>query len=148
MSNRFGGWQKKAKTEGNQKVKGARKIEAHGIKFDSKLELFCYDQLTAAGIPFEFQKTYVLQPNMRYPHDKVMVRSIEMRVDFWLPQRNMLIDTKGFQLADNKIKWKMLKFIFLREHVSGSGALCPQIFLPRTQKEVIALVTKIQMNAL
>ena len=35
---------------------GNKKIEVNGVKFDSKLEMYCYDLLTKLNFEFEFQK--------------------------------------------------------------------------------------------
>lgn len=127
----------------NKKVKGARKITKHGITFDSRLELLCWEQLKAAGIEFDFQKKFILQPTFKYNGDTVL--SIRMIVDFYLPKQHIIIDTKGWQTVDNKIKWKMLKYSFATA-VATVVLGTPRIFLPSKQDEVLDLVMKIKHN--
>lgn len=101
-----------------------------GIKFDSKLEMYCYEQLTAAEINFIFQYKYVLQDKFRY--NNVAIRQITLTVDFYLPELNIIIDTKGFQRGDNKLKWKMLK--------AKLQDTSPIIYFPTSQKRVLELI--------
>jgi len=133
MGSRFKGWKSPS---GNNKIKNATKIESEGVKYDSKLELYMADLLRQVNIPFEFQKKFVLQDKFRYNGEAI--REIRMVIDFWLPEHNMLIDTKGFQMADNKIKWKMLK-CKLSEEPSP-----PVIVLPKNKKECQCLVLELK----
>ena len=104
-----------------------------GIKFDSKLEMYCYETLKEAGLYFIFQYKYVLQDKFRYNNESV--RQITLTVDFYLPDLNIIIDTKGYQREDNKLKWKMLK-AKLKEN-------SPVIHFPKSQKSVVALIRNI-----
>lgn len=120
----------------NAKVKNATKIEANGVKFYSKLEKFMYDLLKGAQIDFEFQKEYLLQEKFRYRDEAV--RAITLTVDFWLPTRNMIIDTKGFQTQQGAMRWKMLKSHL--KHIEDSQ---PEIILPKNQKECNLLLNRL-----
>lgn len=42
----------------NKKIRNAEKTEYEGIKFDSRLELFCYLALKEAKIPFELKTQF------------------------------------------------------------------------------------------
>src|SRR6266481_5142670 len=113
---------------GNKKVKNATKIEENGIKFDSRLEKYMYDLLRGAQIDFEFQKTYTLQEKFRYRGEAV--RAITLTVDFWLPTRNMIIDTKGHQTQQGAVRWKILKSVL--KHIEDSQ---PEIIMPKNKEE-------------
>lgn len=120
------------------KIANAQKVNVDGEKFASKLELYMYNLLKALKIPFLFQYEIVLQEGFRY--GGAAVRPIKIIVDFYLPEYDILIDTKGFQLADNKIKFKMLKFKFFLEDRHT------KIFLPKNKQECEALVNRLFEN--
>ena len=42
-------------TTSKGRVKNATPLEVNGIQFKSKLEAYCYEQLTKAGIPFKYE---------------------------------------------------------------------------------------------
>jgi hypothetical protein len=90
---------------------GNKKIELDGVKFDSKLELFCYQQLKSLGIEFEFQRAILLQESFRFKGK--WIRPITMIVDFVIhhDEQKIYIDTKGFATETSKLKYKMLKFL-------------------------------------
>lgn len=119
------------KLSSNRKIKNATKTEVDGINLDSKLEAYMYKLLRDKKINFEMQKVFELQPAFR--HGKDAVRRIDIKVDFFLPDHNLVIDTKGWQLSDNKIKVKMLKYLWVKEGLPYT------IELPSSQKECIAL---------
>jgi hypothetical protein len=93
---------------------GNKKIELDGVKFDSKLELFCYQQFKSLGLEFDFQRTMLLQEGFRFKGK--WIRPITMIVDFVLHHdgQKIYIDTKGFATETSKLKYKMLKF-YVRE---------------------------------
>lgn len=93
---------------------GNKKIEIDGVKFDSKLESFCYQQFKSLGLEFDFQRTILLQEGFRFRGKAI--RPITMIVDFVLKHddQEIYIDTKGFATETSKLKYKMLKF-YLRE---------------------------------
>jgi hypothetical protein len=93
---------------------GNKKIELDGVKFDSKLELFCHQQFKSLGLEFDFQRTILLQEGFRFKGK--WIRPITMIVDFVLHHngQNIYIDTKGFATETSKLKYKMLKF-YVRE---------------------------------
>lgn len=97
---------------------GNKKIELDGVKFDSKLELFCYQQFKSLGLEFDFQRTILLQEGFRFKGK--WIRPITMIVDFVLHHdgQNIYIDTKGFATETSKLKYKMLKF-YVREDSSA-----------------------------
>lgn len=121
----------------NAKIKNATKVtNEQGIKFDSYVERYMYDLLTGAGIHFEFQKTYWLMQNFKYRGETV--RGIKIIMDFWLPTRNIFIDTKGWQTYDGKLKHKMLKSYLT--HIEDNQ---PEILMPATKKDCDLLLNQL-----
>ena len=89
---------------------GNKKIEVNGVKFDSKLEMYCYDLLTKLNFEFEFQKKIILVEDFRY--NKKAIRPITLTVDFIVKHNDIdyYIDIKGFATDVSKIKYKMLRY--------------------------------------
>jgi len=131
--------QAKTKQPGeNKKVMGAVKQTMNGIEFASKLELYAYNQLKATGIKFKFQYTIEIQKVFKYNGETI--RSIKSIVDFYLPEHNMIVDTKGFSTDVSKLKFKFLKFVlFSNPEIMGT----PEIILPKNQNEVDHLVNRL-----
>jgi hypothetical protein len=115
-------------------VKVNKVYNDEGIKFASKLEKYCYEHLIEAEISFIFQYKYVLQDKFRYNGEAI--RQITLSVDFYLPELNVIIDTKGFQREDNKLKWKMLK--------AQLQDTSPVIYFPKSQKAVLEILKSLQ----
>lgn len=122
----------------NQKVRNATKIEENGLKFDSRLEKYLYDLLKGAQIDFEFQKVYILQEKFRYGLEAV--RAITLTVDFFIPSKNMICDTKGWSNDVSPLKYKMLKNLLWAE---CNGLNLPKIEMPRNKSECDLLLNKI-----
>lgn len=122
----------------NAKIMNATKVEVSGVKFDSKLELLMYERLTAANISFEFQKKYTCQPSFKYKGETI--RPISIYVDFYLTDRHVIVDTKGFNTAMSKLKYKLLKFLFFKV---GDE---PEIFMPGTKTEVDFLISRLKYD--
>lgn len=126
----------KKKPMANKKILNATKTIIDGITFDSKLEAFMYGLLKTFKIPFEMKKEFQVQEPFVYNGDKI--RAITIIPDFWLPEYNLLIDTKGNQTPDNKIKIKMLKYFFQTHDTA-----CPKILLPSTKEECQAVINSL-----
>lgn len=119
----------------NKKVRNATKSEVNGVKFDSNLEKYMYGLLQGAGIDFEFQKVYVLQEKFSYRIEAV--RAVTLTVDFYLPTKNMIIDTKGYANDVAPLKYKLLKWhLYLKFQT-------PVIELPSTKKECDLLLSRL-----
>lgn len=126
----------KIKPTANAKIKNATKTIINGISFDSRLEAYLHGLLTAAGIHFEFQKKFELQAKFRYRYENI--RAIAIIFDFYLPERNILIDTKGWQTYDGKMKHKMLKSVLKHLH-----DIQPEILMPKNKKECDLLLNRL-----
>jgi protein associated with RNAse G/E len=98
---------------------GNKKVEVEGIKFDSKLELYCYELLTESGLVFDFQKQITLIDKFRYNGEAV--RAVTIIVDFvvYTDDKIIYIDTKGFATDTSKLKYKMLKH-YLKDDTNTS----------------------------
>jgi len=94
-----------------------------------------YDLLVESGLDFKFQKKYVLQEGFKYRSESV--RPMTLTVDFEVYVSELIIiDTKGFQREDNKLKWKLFKKKMLDKS--------PEIFLPRSRAACRQLVKYLQ----
>jgi len=131
---------RKKLTEGakpNAKIKNATKLVVDGVKFDSRLEYYMYTLLKEAGIEFEFQKTFILQPKFRYRTENV--RAICKIVDFHLESRNIILETKGFANDVSPIKHKMLKFALLNEY-----GISPNVVMVKNKQECVEFIENIK----
>jgi len=99
----------------NKKGKyGNKKEIVDGVKFDSRLEMYCHAELKRVGIEFIFQEKIELIPKFRYNTQNI--RAITMLVDFVVlfGGKRIYVDTKGMPTEVSKIKYKMLRY-HLRE---------------------------------
>lgn len=119
----------------NRKVVNAAKIEQNGVVFDSRLECYMHNLLQMHGIGFLFQKRYTLQEAFKY--NGVTIRAITYTLDFYLPDYDMAIDTKGVATQQGQLRIKMLKRLF------ADLGRTTEIELPRTKAECDALVARI-----
>jgi hypothetical protein len=121
----------------NNYIKGAQERTVNGIKFKSKLELHAYERLKYLEIPFEYQKKIILQPTFKYRNQTI--RALSWTMDFYFPELNVVMDTKGFATNVAKIKMKLAKMYFQK---NGSE---PEFLVPRTkgqvEKELIYLLS-------
>jgi antitoxin component of RelBE/YafQ-DinJ toxin-antitoxin module len=112
-----------------------KKVQKYGLKFDSRLELFFYELLRNSKIPFEFQVPYELQPSFKYQNKTIRAMTLTIDFDLTDVKYNVIVDTKGFQRNDNKLKWKILRLV-LKENFG----IEPHIFLPKNQKECMEVL--------
>lgn len=119
----------------NKKIKNAVKVEEDGIKFDSRLERFMYQQLRDNNIPFEFKNTVELIPKFQF--DGKSVRAMNIIPDFYIPTLNSYVDTKGWspQATDQKIK--LLKYTLSKTNPTA------KLVILKNQKEVLEYITTI-----
>ncbi len=107
---------------------GNKKIELNDLKFDSKLEFFCYGLLTAAGIKFDFQKQITLIDKFTYNGKAIRATTIVVDFVLHLKGRTVYLDTKGLPTPVSILKYKMLKY-----HLKDE--LFTDVVWVRTQKE-------------
>lgn len=123
----------------NAKIKNATKITIDNITFDSKLESYMYTLLRDSGLKFERQKVYLIQEKFRYAGEAI--RPITLKVDFYLPDKDVIIDPKGHQTQQGAMRYKMLKHVFWKRSLDMFTV--PRIFLPKTEKECRELIRQL-----
>lgn len=115
----------------NKKIKNATPIEADGIKFRSKLELYTYKKLKEANIMTEYeQHRYELLPAFVFHGKKI--RAITYLPDF--VGKGFIIECKGFANDAFPLRKKLFEF-WLSVHEPKT-----QYHVVRTQKEVDQLI--------
>ena len=115
----------------NKKIKNATPIEADGIKFRSKLELYTYKKLKEANIVTEYeQHKYELLPAFVFHGKKI--RAMTYLPDF--VGKDFIIECKGFANDAFPLRKKLFEF-WLSVHEPET-----QYHVVRTQKEVDQLV--------
>jgi len=101
-------WKVKDPDTGNKRVRNARKHEAFGQSFDSGLELYMYKLLSDRPYLVERQHRFVLMEGFRNAQGK-WIRPIEWVADFYMPELNAVIDTKGWATEMFTIKYKLFE---------------------------------------
>ena len=115
----------------NKKIKNATPMTYDGIKFRSKLEVYCYKQLKEAGIETDYEgKKYTLLPKFEYNDEKI--RPITFTPDFPATNGSFIIECKGFPNDGFPNKWKMFKALLHKVF----GSYGPRVFVVRNQKQV------------
>lgn len=91
------------------------KNKATGI-FRSQIEKRVSELLSEEGVEYEYEKVvFTLLPSFIY--DKAKIRPITYKPDFMDPTgEKWLIEVKGLETPDFKIKWKMLKHKLQQEN--------------------------------
>jgi len=137
------------------KIRNATSKVYKGIKFRSKLEVFTYKQLEAAGIKSMYEEnTYTLMPGFypvmdsyepskgEYKNNAKKVRAITYTPDFVDPNGKWIIEVKGYANDVFPIKWKLFK-VYLMENDMEDCTL----YLPKNQKQVketVELIKKLE----
>ena len=143
---------KRSRSKG--KIKNATKCVYKGIKFRSKLELFTYKQLEAAGIKSMYEEnTYTLLPGFYlemdsyepskqgYKNNTKKIRAVTYTPDFVDPNNKWIIEVKGYSNDVFPIKWKLFKMYILENEMECT------LFLPKNQKQVketVELIKKLK----
>lgn len=113
----------------NKKVKNANKNEKYGLKFDSNLELFFYEKAIEFDVRIDFKKyKFQLTPSFSLLNNKF--RPMTWQPDFYLPDYNILVDTKGYHTSDFKLKFKIFCYM---QMLNNSDT---QIIFVKNKKEV------------
>lgn len=124
------------KPQDNKKIKSAQKEVKYGLEFDSRLELYMYEQLTAAEIRFKFKPVYILQEGFRYRGE--VVHPITLTTDFELEDYDIIIDPKGFANDTAPLKNKMLKALLFAQGRQ------PRIIFPSSQVKCREIIYRIK----
>lgn len=122
----------------NKKIKNATKQVQDWIKFDSKLELFCYNKLIEYNIPFELKRKFVSVEKFTYMWEKI--REIAHYPDFFLYEHNIILDSKWFKNDIYPIKAKLLKKYFYDNWIEY------KIVTVKNQKEILSFINSLCNN--
>ena len=126
----------KNSTTQNKKVRNATPCEEDGIKFKSKLELFCYRKLKEHNIEAAYEENrYTLLDKFEYNGEKV--RAMTFTPDF--VGETFVIECKGNMNDAFPLRWKLFKY-HLRDIFGLKG---PKLYLPRNQKQVLEVIEEL-----
>ena len=132
---------------------GAVKCEYNGIKFKSKIEMFCYKELEKSGLSFSYENvTIVLLTGFRptvpvykfssktnkLTVDLTVVRPTTYTPDFVViktyPDKTIgrvIIECKGVEMDNWKMKWKIL-----RKQIHSETTNIEALFVVKNQSQV------------
>ena len=123
------------KTKG--RVKNATAVDAYGLHFRSKLELYTYEAFTKAGIPVKYEpKHFTLLPKFTYLEEKI--RPITYLPDFI--GRGFVVECKGLMGDSFPLRFKLFKY-YLKKHRSKY-----KCYLVRNHKQVDEMIEDIIKN--
>ena len=119
------------------RVKNATKVDAYGLHFRSKLELYTYEAFMKAGIPVKYEpKHFVLLPKFEYLGEKL--RPITYLPDFI--GKNFIVECKGLMGDSFPLRYKLFKY-YLKKHRSKM-----KCYLVRNHKQVDEMIQEIIKN--
>ena len=143
----------------NKKVRNATPTSKEGIKFRSRLEAYCYEQLVQAGLEFQYEEyKFTIVDKYTYEHDsyeqliqkgkrgKVLklaspnIRAITYTPDFVSFKHKFVIETKGFANESFPLRWKLFK-----KYLSDNN-IDLKLYVPRNQKQVNEVINLIKNN--
>lgn len=133
---------------------GAVKCEYNGVKFKSKIEMFCYKELEKSKLTFSYENVTIMLiegfkpiiPVYKYSAktlgltlDLTTVRSTTYTPDFVVIKtypgniiKRFVIECKGVEMDNWKMKWKMLR---KQMHVDKSNNIAA-LFVVKNQGQV------------
>jgi hypothetical protein len=127
---------KKKKTNPSRgRVKNATKNIYKGIEFKSKLERYCYEQLTKNDIKAEYEKEKItlIEP---FKYKGKSIRATTYNPDFI--GDNFIIECKGYFTEVARLKWKL----FLRWMNENRPDY--DVYMPKSIKQVDEVVNEIK----
>lgn len=93
----------------SERIQNVQPQEWNGVKYRSTLEAKTAQTLDRLGIPFQYEeRTITLQEGFRSPFQKDKVRALTYTPDFILGNLPILIECKGFETPEWRIKKKLL----------------------------------------
>jgi len=123
------------KTKG--RVKNATAVDAYGLHFRSKLELYTYEAFMKAGITVKYEpKHFTLLPKFEYLGEKI--RPITYLPDFI--GRGFIVECKGLMGDSFPLRFKLFKY-YLKKHRSKY-----KCYLVRNHKQVDEMIEDIIKN--
>ena len=121
-------------TSSKSRVKNATAVDAYGIHFRSKLELYTYEAFMEAGIPVKYEpKHFTLLPKFEFFGEKI--RAITYLPDFI--GRGFIVECKGLMGDSFPLRWKLFKYYLKRHH---SKMRC---YLVRNHKQVDEMIQEL-----
>lgn len=119
--------------------RGGVSIEADGIQFKSKLELYCHKALLDKGLPSNYEGiTFEILPPIIFNYNDQKTKSIRaMKYTPDFVGNNFIIECKGYANESFPLRWKIFK------HYLYNNNLKYHLFLPRNQKDVDEVIEKI-----
>lgn len=116
------------------KVRNATAVDAHGIHFRSKLELYTYEAFQKAGIPVKYEyKHFTLLPKFEYLGEKI--RPITYLPDFL--GKGFVVECKGLIGDSFPLRYKLFKYYLHKHH---SKMKC---YLVRNHKQVDEMISEL-----
>ena len=125
------------KTKG--RVKNATAVDAYGLHFRSKLELYTYEAFMKAGIPVKYEpKHFTLLPKFEIFGEKI--RPITYLPDFIgrYKGRTFVVECKGLVGDAFPIRWKLFKYYLKRKRSKM------RYYIVRNHKQVDELIESIK----
>ena len=129
------------RSKGQGRVRNATKVDAYGLHFRSKLELYTYEAFMKAGIPVLYEpKHFELLPKFEYLGEKI--RPITYLPDFIGKYKGFrfIVECKGLMGDSFPLRYKLFKH-YLKKH--RSKAKC---YLVRNHKQVDEMIEDILMH--
>lgn len=131
----------------NKKISNATELEYDGIKFRSKLEVYCYKKLKEEGLDFKYEHyVYNLIPTFKYkynlyePYKKgsvwlfgekdSIIRGLTYKPDFVNDEDGWIIECKGFPNDAFPLRWKLFKYLLTQLNVNYD------LYLPKNHKHI------------
>lgn len=111
--------------------------ELEGITFRSKFERSFYHSLKHCGIEFLHENREELLPGFRYMPDEKALVARTCRIDFFLPQHNIYIDTKSKGTITSYFRYQvfLLKMKHMEKPVEERPAIC--VVFPSTAQQML-----------
>lgn len=119
------------------KVKNVTAVDAYGLHFRSKLELYTYEAFIKAGIPVKYEpKHFTLLPKFEYLGEKI--RPITYLPDF--VGKGFVVECKGLIGDSFPLRYKLFKYYLKRHH---SKMKC---YLVRNHKQVDEMIAELKVR--
>jgi hypothetical protein len=116
------------------KVKNATAVDAYGIHFRSKLELYTDEAFMKAGIPVKYEpKHFTLLKSFEYMGQKI--RPITYLPDF--VGRGFIVECKGLMGDSFPLRWKLFKYYLYKHHAKT------KLYLVRNHKDVDEMIQEL-----
>lgn len=120
--------------ESKGRVKNATAVDAHGLHFRSKLELYAYEAFMKAGIPVKYEpKHFTLLKSFEWMGQKI--RPITYLPDFI--GRGFIVECKGLMGDSFPLRWKLFKYYLYKHHAKT------KLYLVRNHKDVDNMIKEL-----